>query len=148
MANEDDSVSSHNSNNTASVDGGTSGGGTTKTKAPEQWCKNPMYGDFNPGTSHGRDIFSKKTKGLADDKKFNVTTKDAGAICKFLIGKQSSLGKVVTRIPVKFDDAGRPSEFSNLIQQHQSVPFERLQRLAHARFEIGLRENQDLPTGP
>ena len=78
MANGDDSV---NSNSAASVDGGTT------AKAPEQWCENPRYGDFNPGTSHGRDIFSKKTKGLADDKKFDVTTKDAGAICKFPIGK-------------------------------------------------------------
>ena len=74
-----------------------------------------MYGNSNPETSHGRDIFSKKTKGLADDTKFDVTTKDADVIHKFLIGKQSYLGKVVTCVPVKFDDTGRPTEFSNLI---------------------------------
>ena len=45
-----------------------------------------MYGDFNPRTSQWRDIFSKKTKGLVDNKRFDVTTKDAGAIHKFLIG--------------------------------------------------------------
>ena len=36
MANEDDSVSSQNSNNAASVDFGAAGGGTATTKAPEQ----------------------------------------------------------------------------------------------------------------
>ena len=116
--------------------------------APEQWCKNPMYDNFNPGTSHRRDIFSKKTKGLADDKRFDVTTKYAGVIQKVLIGKQSSLGKVVTHNPVKIDDTGRPIEFSNLIQQHQSVPFEHLQRLAHIRCATKLREDQVLPSGP
>ena len=100
-----------------------------------------MYGDFNPGTSHGRDIFSKKTKGLVDDKKFNVMTKDVGAIRKSLIGKQLSLGKVVTRIPVTFDDTSRPIKFSNVIQQHQLVKFERLQRLGHTRFAIKLRKD-------
>ena len=124
MVNDDDSVSSRNSNNTVSVDGDTAGDGTATTKAPEQWCENPIYGDFNPGTSHGRDMFSKKTKELVDDKKIDVTTKDAGKIRKFLIGKQSSLRKMVTSIPVKFDDTGSPIEFSNLIQQHQSVPVE------------------------
>ena len=107
-----------------------------------------MYGDFNPGTSHGRDIFSKKTKGLADDKKFEVTTKDAGSICKFLVGKQSSLGKVITRVPVEYTEAGVAIRFANLIQQHQSVPFEQLQRLAHERYGSALRKDQAFPSGP
>ena len=145
MANDDESV---RSSNAASVDGGGTVGGAAPAKAPEQWCENPMYGDFNPGTSHGRDIFSKKTKGLTDDKKFEVSTKDAGAIRKYLIGKQSSLRKVATRIPVAFDNAGSPIRFSNLIHQYQSVPFERLKRLAHARFATELTENQVIPGGP
>ena len=155
MAADDTSVSSSNAGTVgtgvavggAGV-GGAGLGGAGPAKAPEQWCENPMYGDFNPGNSHGRDIFSKKTKGLADDKKFEVSTKDAGAIRKYLIGKQSSLGKVVTRIPVAFDHAGSPIRFSNLIHQHQSVSFERLQRLAHARFATELTENQPVPVGP
>ena len=77
MAAEDDSVAT---NKAAPVDGGATGGGAAPARAPEQWCETPMYGDFNPGTSHGRDIFSKKTKGLADDKKFEVSTKDASTI--------------------------------------------------------------------
>ena len=72
------------------------------------------------------ETFFKKTKGLAEDKKFDVTTTDAGAICKLLIGKQSSSGKVVTCVPVKFEDTGRPTKLSNLIQHQQSVPLERL----------------------
>ena len=80
-----DSDDSVDGNNAASVDGGATGGGTATAKAPEQWCKNPMYGEFNPRTSHGRDLFSKKIKGLADNKKFDVTTKDAGAVCKCLL---------------------------------------------------------------
>ena len=57
-----DSDDSVDSNNATSVDGGATGGGTATAKAPEQWCKNPMYGDFNPGTSHGRDIFFQEDK--------------------------------------------------------------------------------------
>ena len=143
-----DSDDSVDSNNAASVDGGATGGGTATAKAPEQWCENPMYGDFNPGTSHGRDIFSKKTKGLADDKKFEVTTRDAGAIRKFLVGKQSSLGKVVTRVPVEYNEAGVAIRFANLIQQHQSVPFVQLQRLAHERYGTALHKDQEIPSGP
>ena len=65
-----------------------------------------MYCNFNPGTSHERDIFFRKVKDLADDKKFGVTTKDAGASRKFLIGEQSSLGKVVMRVQAKFYNNG------------------------------------------
>jgi hypothetical protein len=121
MANDDESV---DSNHAVSVNGGATGGRAAPAKAPEQWYENPMYGNFNPGTSHGREIFFKKRKGLADDKEFKVLTKDSGAICKYLIEKQPSLRKVVTRIPVAYDDTGRPIEFSNWIQQYQSVPID------------------------
>ena len=59
MANKDDSV---DSNEAASVYGGGTGGRTATAKTPEQWCENPMYGDFNPGTSHGRDLFPRSQK--------------------------------------------------------------------------------------
>ena len=107
-----------------------------------------MFGDFNPGTSHGRDSFAKKKQGLADDKKFKTTTKDVGTIHKYLVGKQPSLGKVATRIQVRCNDTGSPTNFENLIQQHKSVPFQRPQCLAHAKFTSVLHEDQCIPTGP
>ena len=84
MANDDESVGR---NYAASVDGDVTGGGVAPAKAPRQWCNNTMYGNFNPGTSHERDIFTKKKKGLVDDKKFEVSTKNAGSIFTYLIGK-------------------------------------------------------------
>ena len=90
MANDAESVAS---NNDAVVDGGPTSCGTVSANAPEQWCKNLMYGDFNPRTSQGRDNFTRKTKSLAEDKKFKVLTKDAGMIRKYLIGKHLSLGE-------------------------------------------------------
>ena len=90
MANHDESVGS---NHAVSVDCGAKSVGAAPGKALEQWCKNLMYGDFNPRTSQGRDNFTRKTKSLAEDKKFKVLTKDAGMIRKYLIGKHLSLGE-------------------------------------------------------
>ena len=45
-----------------------------------RWCANPMAGNFDPGTPHGREIFKNKTRGLPDDQKFALTTKDAPEI--------------------------------------------------------------------
>jgi len=98
--------------------------------------------------SRERYFFPKKTTGLADDKKFVVTTKKAGAIRKLLIEKQWSLRKLVTCVPVKYNNAGLAAEFANLIQQHQSVPFEPLQHLAHARYATALRKDQVIPSSP
>ena len=41
---------------------------TTSSK----WCANPMSVDFDPGTSRGREIFKNKTKGLPENKKFEI----------------------------------------------------------------------------
>ena len=74
---------------------------TTSSK----WCSNSMSIDFDPGASHGREIFKNKTRSLPEDKKLEVVPKDVAARRKYLLGKQGLLGGislkfllVVTRI--------------------------------------------------
>lgn len=113
MAADDESF---DANQGAPVDGGKTGGGAAPAKAPEKVWE-PKWGFQSCNLSRG--ILFKKTRGLLDDKKFEVSTKDAVAIFKYLVGKEPSLGEVVTCIPVAHDDTGRPTKISNLIQQHQ-----------------------------
>jgi hypothetical protein len=76
-----------------------------------------MYRYFNPGTFHRKYIFSKKIKGLTDDKKFEVSTTHVNIVCMYLFCMQLSLGKLVTCI----HGSDRPNKHINMIQQHQAV---------------------------
>ena len=69
-------------------------------------CANPMPVDFDLETPHGHGIFKNKTRGLSKDKKFDVTTKDAAAIRKFLLGKQGALGGVIPKVPIAYKGVG------------------------------------------
>ena len=60
------------------------------------WYSNPLVGNYDPGTQNGQDIFKSKTKGLPEDKKYQVLSTETQAIKKFLIGKSTSLGGVIT----------------------------------------------------
>ena len=48
--------------------------------ATEVWKSNPLQGDFNPGSKIGKDIFIKKSKGLADDKRIEWKKTNAAAL--------------------------------------------------------------------
>ena len=113
-----------------------------------KWCANPMAGNFDPGTPHGREIFKNKTRGLPDDQRFALTTKDAPEIRKFLMGRQGALGKIVTKVPALVSPGGVVLQHANLITQYQLLTFERLQREAHARYATPLREDQAIPAAP
>ena len=119
-----------------------------RAAVPKVWCEHPYHGDFNPGTKSGKAISAKKTKGLSSDDRFSVTKKDPPDIRRFLIGKQADLGKVVSKIPIAFDAAGDPTEYANLFTQYGSISFERLQRIAHARFCTEVAAGDPLPPGP
>ena len=78
--------------------------------ATDSWVNNPNVGNFNPGTKSGQAIFENNTKGLKEYKRLTATNKDAQAIRCFLEDRAPDLGKVVTRIPIKYDAHGDPTE--------------------------------------
>ena len=113
-----------------------------------RWCANPMTADFDPGTPQGQKIFDSKTRGLPEDRKFEVTSKEGAVIRKFLMGKQGSLGGVVTNIPLQYNPNGTVKTSGNLIKQYQCIKFDTLRREAYKRFVGDLDPNAPLPSGP
>ena len=113
-----------------------------------RWCANPMARNFDPGTPHGHKIVKNKTCGLPEDQRFALTTKDAPEIWKFLMGRQGTLGKIVTKVPALVSPGGMVLQHANLITQYQLLTFERLQREAHRRYATPLREDQAIPAPP
>ena len=51
-------------------------------------------------------------------KKFKVLTNESTRIYKYLIDKQSSLGPMITRIPIEFKHNGKPTKYANIANQH------------------------------
>ena len=78
--------------------------------AEDSWVDNPNVGSFNTVTKVGQEIFENKTKGLKEENGLTATNKDAQAIRCFLEDRAPDLGKVVTRIPIKYDAHGDPTE--------------------------------------
>ena len=97
------------------------------------WSSNPNVGNYTPGTRNGQEIFRNKTKGLPEEKKFQVISTDAGAMKQFFIGKSTSLGGIVTRVAIEKNADGSVKKTANLITQHQLADFDNLKRQAHAR---------------
>ena len=73
---------------------------------PETWNINPYHGKFNPSTKTGQQIFEKKTKGLPTDDRLTASKKDSQKIRRFFQAQSASLGVVVARIQMEYDDAG------------------------------------------
>lgn len=50
----------------------------------EVWKSDPLQGDFNPGSKIGKDIFLEKTKGLPEDKQYDLTNDNAAKIHAYI----------------------------------------------------------------
>ena len=107
-----------------------------------------MAANFDPGTPQGQKIFDVKTRGLPEDKQFEITTMEGAELRKYLLGKQAALGGVVTCISIENNANGAMKTAANLIKQYQLIPFEILCREAYKRYAGGLAHNTPLPAGP
>ena len=67
---------------------------------------------------------------------------------KFFIGKSTSLGGIVTWIPIKYNDDGTVKTTANLITQHQLTDLDILKRQAHTRYKDPILDGQPFPEGP
>ena len=112
------------------------------------WSSNPNVGNYNPGTRNGQEIFRNKTKGLPEEKKFQVISTDAGAMKQFFIGKSTSLGGIVTRVAIEKNADGSVKKTANLITQHQLTDLDILKRQAHARYKDPIADDDPIPGGP
>ena len=108
--------------------------------------RQPNVRHFDPVNSHGRQLFKNKTRGLPEDQKFEVVTKDAAAIRKYLLGKQGVLGGVVTKVPIGYNTDSNTNKFVILMRQYQLVKFDNLKRQAYNRFACKLSHTDALPT--
>ena len=93
-------------------------------------------------------MFKLKARGLPDDKKCGLTTKDAPALRKYLQGKQGALGSIVTAVPITVSADGTVTDTAILITQCQLISFDCMQREAHARFATPIAEGDPLPPKP
>ena len=91
-----------------------------------RWAANPMTANFNPSTPQGQKIFDVKTRGLPEDKKFEITTMEGAEFRKYLLGRQAALGGVVTCSPIENNAHGTVKTTTNLIKQYQLIPSERV----------------------
>ena len=112
------------------------------------WSSNPNVGNYNPGTRNGQEIFKNKTKGMPEEKKFQVLSTDAEPLKQFFVGKSTSLGGIVTRSPIEYNDDGTVKKTANLITQHQLTDLEILKRQAHARYKDPIADGDPIPAGP
>jgi hypothetical protein len=113
------------------------------------WQETPDHGNYNPGSKHGQSIFKSKTQGSSNGIKYDLTSKDASDLRRFLELKQHALGGVVTRAEVTFDaTAGNPNGFANILCDYLSVTLERVKPLALKRFGTTIGEGDPIPTRP
>ena len=82
------------------------------------WYASPIVGDYNPGTKHGQEIFKTKTKDLFGTDKCEVITKNAPALRKLLIGKNTAFGGNITRVNIKVDAYEAIKVTGKLIEQY------------------------------
>ena len=88
------------------------------------WSSNPNVGNYNPGTRNCQEIFRNRTKGLPEEKKFQVISTDAQAMKQLFIGKSTLLGGILTRVAIEYNDDVTVKKTNNLITQHQLTDFE------------------------
>ena len=75
-----------------------------------------MAANLDPGTPQGQKIFDAKTRGLPEDKKFEITTAEGAALRRYFLGKQATLGGIVTNIPIEYNADGTVKSTANLIK--------------------------------
>ena len=134
--------------NQPSINMAAAGAGAPAFVAPVViWNKNPLTGNFNPGTVAGQKISLEKTKGLATAGKLPLSNASAAKIMEFLKMKEHIMGTVVTGVPTVYT-AGIGSSPMNLIHQSPSIPLEIFQRGAHARFGTAFADGDTIPAHP
>ena len=57
----------------------------------EVWKTTPFSFNFNPGTKFGNIIFIKKTKGLPESARLDLTKKKSQKIHKYLLSQENSM---------------------------------------------------------
>ena len=103
-----------------------------------------MPANFDLGTRQGQKIFDAKTRGLPEDKKFEITTTEGAKLRKYLLGRQAALGGAVTTIPIKVNADGFVKTTANLIKQYQLILFEFFCQEAYKRYVGDLAHNAPL----
>ncbi len=122
--------------------------GTGTTAPPVEWKVNPHHGNINPGTKQGQAIFEAKTRGLPEDKRLDLSKKDAPAFRQYIKAREKDFGNVVTKVPIEFDSSGAAVKFANLITQHSMAKLDDVKREAHARFATKLGDGIAIPPPP
>ncbi len=118
------------------------------TALTTKWKVNPFHGNFNPATNSGQKSFCKKTEGLADDKRLELTRADGSKFHQLMRSCEASLGNVIWKIPVENKADGTPTVTRNLITQHSLVSLENVVRTAQKCFNTEMVYPTAIPSGP
>ena len=121
---------------------------TAPVVAPEVWKTTPFSGDFNPGTKLGNSIFLEKTKGLQEADRMDLIKKNARKIHQYFQFRETLMGKVISKVPIKYNVDGSVSKTANLLTQYQQMTLEDLQRAAIARYDTPLAVGSAIPQAP
>ena len=88
----------------------------------EEVCKTtPFTGDLNPGTKLGNSIFIKKTKGLPESVRLDLTKNNSQEIHKYLRARETLMGNVITKVPIAHNPDGTFNKKANLITQYKQM---------------------------
>ena len=112
-----------------------------------QWKSDPYKGnDINPGTVDGRKIFEKKTQGLPEESRLDLTKSNASEIHQFFKSRSENLGQSIL-IPVEFNSDGSVKSSKNLLNQYHSISEQDMIRRAHNRWSTQIDPSDPIPTG-
>lgn len=89
-------------------------------------------------------IFEKKTQGLPDDDRLDLTKSNANEIHKALKARAQNFGDAVN-IPVEYNSDGS-TKTKNLLTQYHSISLQDVQRRAFGRFSTALGATDSIPT--
>ena len=117
------------------------------TTSAEIWLENLAVGNFNPGTKEGAAIFKLKTKN-EHNKKIELTKSNAQLFWSLLQAKEPSFGRIISKIPIKFNANGDPTKHANMISEYTLIEMKTLQRNAISRFSTRLNQGAIIPDPP
>ena len=113
----------------------------------EVWKSAPAKGNFNSGTKHNHPMFIKRSKGLPDDKHFDLSRENGPEIHKMFCTREFHLRRIVN-VPTMVHLFGVIQTTSNLLSQNQRTTLEDFPRVGRVIFQDGFTYVHDVTAAP
>ncbi len=113
------------------------------------WKTHPFKGNrINPGTDSGRKIFEKKTQGVPEEDRLDLTKSNSLQLKQLFNARAEHLGSAVTGVPIEFNPDGTVKKTASLLTQSHMIKLTDMQRAAHKRYRNSLSSTDPIPSMP